>query len=91
MRIGTKLIAGMIALSGVSSAKAQEVVKAFPQSKVAEKVAGDTVKVKSKFTKDVSLRTFHYPITGNNFTALGMGVGKNYKKNIRICKFFSRL
>ena len=79
MNIKTKLITGMIGLSAFIPAKAQRTVNAVQNLPIVENIAKDSIKVKNKVSKDVSLRTFQF-FNGNNLTAVGAGFGKNGKK-----------
>lgn len=79
MNIRNKFITVMFGLLSVVPTKAQKTAEVVLHAPIVERVTEDTVKVKNKISKDISLRTFQF-LNGNNLTAFGFGFGKNGKR-----------
>ena len=80
MNIRTKMVSCLFGLSALIPAQAQKAERTLLQPKqLIETVAKDTVKISSKVSKDISLRTFQF-LNGNNLTGVGAGFGKNKGK-----------
>jgi len=79
MNIKTTLLSCLFGLSSFVPVQAQKAVKMLPQKPLTEVITKDTVKISSKVSKDISLRTFQF-LNGNNLTAVGTGFGKNKGK-----------
>ena len=60
MRLRTKIMPFIFGLSSLIPAQAQKTITTLPQRVLVETVAQDTVKLGSKVSKDVSLRTFQF-------------------------------
>ena len=62
MNIRNKFIAVMFGLLSVVPTKAQKTAEVVSHAPIVERVVEDTVKVKNKISKDISLRTFQFGI-----------------------------
>ena len=79
MNIRTRIASAMVGAASFIPAGAQTTPEVVSHTPIVKGVVKDTVEIKNKISKDVSLRTFQF-LNGNNLTALGAGFGKNYKK-----------